>query len=504
MSARRAHSVSSQVLDPAAARHYLVQAALRASPVGRIGIELEAHAVDQSDPTAALCWDRVQAALAGLPPLPGASRVTCEPGGQVELSGPPLLGPVAAVQALRTDLQVVRGHLASCGLALALLGADPLRPPRRVNPAGRYEAMQAHWEATGQRGAGLAMMCSTASLQVNVDAGPPSGWARRVQLVHALGPVLVAVSACSRWVGGRDTGWRSARQRIWGDLDVLRCAPLRGGPHPADEWASYALDAPVMLVDRSPGAERGGVDGGVGPGDPGGGMGPGHPGGGMGSGYSARGGDQGHPAGGPDPVRERVPLRHWVIGAVRLGGRTPSVADLDRHLSTLFPPARLRGHIEVRYLDATPEPWWPALVAVLATLVDHPDAARAAARAAHPVSRAWTVAARDGLGDPDLARAARECVQIAHDHAPAPLTGEVEQLLDLVSGGRSPGDLVDERIRRRGPAAALLAPGSSGGEPRSPQPDSPTWSRASVHEQAFTSKRSRASGRERADMSERT
>ena len=36
--------------------------------------------------------------------------------------------------------------------------------------------------------AGAAMMTSTASIQVNLDAGPQDGWAARVRLAHALGP----------------------------------------------------------------------------------------------------------------------------------------------------------------------------------------------------------------------------------------------------------------------------------------------------------------------------
>ncbi len=50
-------------------------------------------------------------------------------------------------------------------------------------------------------------------------------------------------------------------------------------------------------------------------------------------------------------VRTPVPFEQWASGAVRLGGRTPTTADLDTHLTTLFPPVRLRGYLELRYLD---------------------------------------------------------------------------------------------------------------------------------------------------------
>jgi ergothioneine biosynthesis glutamate--cysteine ligase EgtA len=419
------------LLTEESAHAYLAGRALRELPEAGVGLEIESHVVDLDDPARRPSWERLQDAVGGLPHLPGRSVLSLEPGGQVELSGPPVPGAEVAVQALRHDLAITRGHLARLGLGLAPLGGDPLREPARVNPAGRYLAMEQHWSATGQGAAGRAMMSSTAAVQVNLDAGPRAGWSGRVELVHLLGPVLVAVSACSPWLSGRPTGWRSARQRVWGELDVLRCGPLRGGPDPAAEWASYALCAPVMLVDPVASPARWSV---------------GHP-------------SVGHPGtvlDDPVAVTDRVPLREWVSGAAVLGGRPPTLADLDRHLTTLFPPARLRGFIEVRYLDAAPEPWWPAVVATLVTLVTQPQAAAEAARAARPVNRLWTVAARHGLADPALARAARDCLAIAVRFAPAGLADEIGQLHELVAAGRSPGDQVASRAARHGAGQVLL------------------------------------------------
>src|SRR3954449_777957 len=78
-------------------------AALRPGPIGSVGLELEGHLVDLSGPGRRVTWPRIRAVLDGLGPLPGGSRVTLEPGGQVELSGPPLAGVAAAVAPLRAD-----------------------------------------------------------------------------------------------------------------------------------------------------------------------------------------------------------------------------------------------------------------------------------------------------------------------------------------------------------------------------------------------------------------
>jgi glutamate--cysteine ligase len=398
--------------DLDAARAHVAATALRSTRPGPVGLELESHVVDLGAPAVRVPWHRVTAAVAALPALPGDSRVTLEPGGQVELSGPPLPDVTAAVSALRADVGVVRAGLRTAGLGLATVGTDPCRPARRVSPGPRYLAMEQHFAAVGCLPAGVAMMSSTAALQVNLEAGPASGWADRVALAHALGPVLVAVSACSPMLAGRETGWRSSRQHVWGQVDQSRCGPLLGRDPPAAEWAEYALAAPVMLV-------RGG-------------------------------------AGDITPVHGRTSFAEWIT-AGGPGGRRPTTTDLDYHLTTLFPPVRLRGFLEIRYLDAAPEPWWPALAAVTATLLDVPAAADAAAAATEPVAGAWDRAARRGLADPALHAAAVTCLEAAVRHAPAGLDREVTALAERVAQGCSPGDELLRTARRTGAAGALHA-----------------------------------------------
>src|SRR5581483_11296778 len=111
------------------------------------------------------------------------------------------------------------------------------------------------------------------------------------------------------------------------------------------------------------------------------------------------------------PVIARVPFADWLRGAAPFA-RRPTLADLDYHLTTLFPPVRPRGYLELRCLDATPDSWWPALAAVAATLLDDPVAADVAAEACAPVARRWTAAARDGLRDPQLRQAAERCLAV--------------------------------------------------------------------------------------------
>ena len=125
---------------------------------------------------------------------------------------------------------------------------------------------------------------------------------------------------------------------------------------------------------------------------------------------------------------------------VLLDDRRPTLADLDYHLTTLFPPVRPRGFLEVRYLDSVPDAVWPAVVFTLSTLLDDPVAADVAAEATEPVATSWDRAAQLGLDDRRLHTAAVRCVYAAADRAPAALVESMELLTRSVEQGRSPGD----------------------------------------------------------------
>ena len=384
---------------------------LRDGPVGTLGLEVEAHCFDIGDPLRRPSWSELSDVIAAVPALPGGSVVTVEPGGAVELSGPPAGGALAAITAMSADRAVLRRHFLDHGLALVLLGADPLRPARRVNPGARYRAMEQFFAATGTGAAGAAMMTSTASIQLNIEAGPRAGWADRVRLAHALGPTMIALSANSPLLRGRFTGWRSTRQRIWGQLDAARCGPVLGdrGDDPAADWAHYALRAPVMLV-RTPEAV---------------------------------------------PMTEFVSYADWADGRAQLAGRLPTAEDLDYHLTTLFPPVRPRRWLEIRYLDSLPDDIWPAVAFTLATLLDDPGAAEIARVATRPVATAWDQAARIGLADPRLHTAALACVNAAAERAPAELVAPMANLLADVQAGRCPADEFSDRVVTHGIPTAL-------------------------------------------------
>jgi glutamate--cysteine ligase len=393
------------------AREYVAATCLAPGPPGKVGLELEWLVNDARDPLAPVEPARVAAAVPAGERLAG--RLSTEPGGQLELSSPPAGSLGAAVTGAATDLARLRDRLTAAGLRLTGAGTDPHRRPARLVDAPRYAAMEQFFDRTGPYG--RIMMCGTASVQVNLDAGLVGGGSagidRRWRIAHAVGPILVAAFANSPCHAGRPTGWKSTRQAVWARLDPTRTRPPRGSD-PALAWAAYALDAQVLCV-RSSGRVGGAGD-----------------------------------RGGGWTVPKEMTFRDWLAGA---GPRPPTRADLDYHLTTLFPPVRPHRWLELRMIDAQPgQDGWVVPAAVATALVEDAvagDAALAATERWDPLDpRIWLRAARSGLADPQLRAAAVACFAAALGGlgrlaVPASLVAAVERFADrYVSYGLCPAD----------------------------------------------------------------
>ncbi|WP_405962658.1 ergothioneine biosynthesis glutamate--cysteine ligase EgtA [Streptomyces sp. NBC_00723] len=388
----------------------------KTGPPRTVGVEVEWLVHEPREPRLPVTPERLEAAYAALRTLPLSSPLTVEPGGQLELSSPPAASLMECVGVVSADLTAVRAVLAAQGLALSGHGTDPWRTPRRFLHEPRYDAMEACLDRTGP--AGRAMMCTSASVQVCLDAGyeepGPLGHGRRWLLSHTLGAVLVAAFANSPLLGGAPTGWRSTRQLLWTEIGAGRAGgpPLDGDPRAA--WARHVLDAPVMCVRRDSG---------------------------------------------PWEVPDRLTFRQWT----RTGA--PTREDLDYHLTTLFPPVRPRGHLELRMIDAQPgDDGWIVPLAVTTALFDDPEAAENVYRAVKPLAERaqplpaphnplWIDAARYGLTDPELHEVAVTCFTTALRALPR--LGATEAVTDAVSDyferyvlpGRTPADDLLDRLR---------------------------------------------------------
>jgi glutamate--cysteine ligase len=385
---------SERLVDCAAVQGFVDRVCFKTGPPGLVGTELEWLVAFADRPAETVPIPLLRDLLDAAGPPPRGSVITYEPGGQLELSSPAFRGPTACWQALVEDADHVRRPLAAAGIALLPTAIDPFRPPHRQLFHPRYDAMEAYFDAV-REDLGPVMMTSTASVQVNLDIGADrDAAAARWRLLHDVGPTMVAAFANSPVQAGRDTGWRSARQRVWQGLDPERTA-VPDGPDPVTAWADYTLDARVMLRQRD---------------------------------------------GGDWSVLPGPTFRDWIDSGELLSAR-----ELAVHMTTLFPPVRPRGWFEVRYLDAQPWRWWPAPMAVLSALLEDHTAFETAAAACAGLDD-WHAAARDGLAAPGLQAAALACFDAA---IPAlHRMGEHPDLVALVgafrdtyvSHGRSPAD----------------------------------------------------------------
>ncbi len=301
--------------------------------------------------------------------LPSGGRITFEPGGQVELSTVPAQSAAAALRAAETDSRALHAHLTAAGFACATLALDDRRPPRRILRRPRYDAMELFFAEQGP--AGAWMMCNTASTQVNIshDSGDPR---RRWHTMHLIGPALIAAFANSHGADVDGRRWASLRQAIWWSIDPRRTRPVRLDLTPERAWMDYALTADVMFINAE--------------------------------------GSHGKSA---TVVRPGLPFRKWMANGHAAGW--PTIEDYRCHLSTLFPPVRPRGWLELRVLDALPD--WIRDVAVLTVATAcNADASRELRGHMPDTSGLWVAAARHGLGHPVLGQAARILLAIVADH----------------------------------------------------------------------------------------
>ncbi|MQM26364.1 glutamate-cysteine ligase family protein [Glycomyces albidus] len=362
-------------------------------PSRRVGVELEWLVDPRGDLETG--WD-----------LPNGGTVSREAGGQVEMSSAPADDLAACIVSAEADQAALEAALATRGQTVRGGGFDGVRDPVRYVDDARYRTMEAYYDRTGPWG--RMVMCGTASVQVNLDAGDDDAdLRRRWDLAHRLGPVLIAAFANSPELDGRASGWNSTRQALW--------SKLPGWGHPVSEegdlrrdFANWVLDAEVMCHRCDP---PGSWD-----------------------------------------VPPGMTLRDWIRDGH--DGRWPTAEDLRYHMSTLFPPVRPRGWLELRMIDQQDGDGWIVPAVLAETLMDDRRAADAAYEATEalcagrtqPPAPVWEQAARIGLTDKELHEAALACFTAAQEAlartgAPQRLRSRLAEFrLRYTDQGRCPAD----------------------------------------------------------------
>jgi glutamate--cysteine ligase len=263
----------------------------------------------------------------------GEERITLEPGGQLELSGPALVSARAGHEVLLAHVAEVQELARPLGIRFISGGFRPFGTLDDVPwlPKRRYVVMRDYLPRRGRLG--HEMMKRTATVQANLDYLDEAEAADKMRTALGVTSVITALFAASPITEGRPNGFKSYRAAIWLDTDEDRCGLLPFVFEPGFGFAQYvewALGVPMFFVVRD-GVYR--------------------------------------PAGG-------ITFRRFLEEGWQ--GERATVADWEIHLSTLFPEVRLKKYIEVRGADSAPLPFASALGALWRGLLDDTDARQAA------------------------------------------------------------------------------------------------------------------------------
>ena len=344
----------------------------------------------------------------------GAS-ITLEPGGQLELSGAPLRTIHETCDEFHTHLALMKDVSDPLGIVWLGLGIHPLHTVDQLpsKPKDRYRNMREYLPTRGSMP--LVMMFATATVQANFDFESEADMVEKMRVATSASPVVSAIFANSSVSEGAANGFVSRRLEAWHHTDPDRTGLLAMVFEPDFGFRRYidwALGVPMFFIVRD-GVYR--------------------------------------PAGGRT-------FREFLTGGH--GELRPTLADFDRHLTTLFPDVRLKRFIEVRGADAVPPGLTCSLPALWKGIFYEAGARRAAwelVSGASPdaLDAARSDVARRGLsadfdGRPvlevarDLLEIAREGLQrIAHAGSKDPDESRyLDPIAEQLALGASPGEVI--------------------------------------------------------------
>ena len=245
--------------------------------------------------------------------LTSLSRAGCvvslEPGGQVEFSTPPLLHLADMARELSRHRDELRAVVDPTRVVWVAAGLTPFARVESISlgPRRRHAVMAEYLPSRSPTA--LTMMKATASTQAAFDYADEADAVRKFTVALKLGPLFNALLVNGVYRHGEPSGWASYRGRVWQGMDPDRSGPLVALLEHGlnfESYRDYLLDVPMLFLYRD--------------------------------------GDY-RPAGGRT-------FRDYL--ARGMGGRYPTPAEWELHLTTVFPDVRLKNFLEVRGADATP------------------------------------------------------------------------------------------------------------------------------------------------------
>jgi glutamate--cysteine ligase len=250
----------------------------------------------------------------------GETWITLEPGGQVELSAPPVRTVFEVEKQIATfahELGEMKNYFR--GIAWLSAGIQPFSSLDEIPwvPKRRYELMSAYFKS---HGGPLAheMMKRTATNQVSLDFPDEATALAQFRVIFGITSIVSALFAHAAFSEGRPNGFLTRRLQIWNETDSDRSGLLvqfvEGGKSFRD-YVEFLLEMPLIFI-----------------------------------------------------VRDElwIPMEGISFRKFLRGGKSPYRAtwsDFELHLTTAFPEARFKHYLEIRGVDAQRIPLIPSVAA---------------------------------------------------------------------------------------------------------------------------------------------
>jgi glutamate--cysteine ligase len=255
----------------------------------------------------------------------GDTIIGLEPGGQTELSAP----PVFSIFELEEQLQRFLVHLHTIEkkiptIAWIASGIHPFSTLDQIAwvPKHRYRILADYLKDRGKLS--HWMMKSTATNQFNFDYTSETDAMEKLRMILSAGPVVSAMFANASFSEGKLNGYASYRLEIWKYTALDRSGLIPQFLEPGKtfrDYLEYILEMPMIFIVRE----------------------------------------------GEWIPMKGLPFRRYIREGHQ--GTKPTIGDFELHLSTAFPDARIKQYMEVRGMDCQPPYLIPAMAALWKGLI---------------------------------------------------------------------------------------------------------------------------------------
>ena len=255
---------------------------------------------------------------------PAGTKITVEPGGQIELSDAPRKSLLEAHNSFQAYLKLLKNAVSGFDGRLLFQGVQPVHSLEKLPffPKKRYRIMFKHMLKTGTLG--QWMMKGSSGVQVSIDYASIEDLQRKFIFLNRLSPFLTALFANSPMIAGSFSGFLSYRSHIWENTDNSRCGLpeiFLSSNFCLEDYINWALKtAPYHLMHES----------------------------------------------------KVVQTTDWNFKQL-LEGKHPELKitpkDWEDHLGMLFPDIRIKNIMEVRVVDSIPPQYTMAVPALIGTLL---------------------------------------------------------------------------------------------------------------------------------------